>query len=127
MAVETLDTRVGTIFVIRPEDDAETVYLRAEVGTVAELRNPAHYLRAAMAGNRFGLGTNGAVLSLGEDEAGTVYLTQRRAAADVADDATREAALQPFAAALESWRNRLALEGRKPVEPTAEADDEEVR
>ena len=45
MAVETLQTRVGQIHVIRPDDDPETVYLRA-----------------ALAGNRFGLGTNGAVL-----------------------------------------------------------------
>ena len=122
MAVETLQTRVGQIHVIRPDDDPETVYLRAEVGSAAELANPAHYLRAALAGNRFGLGTNGAVLSLGEDEAATIYLTQRTTA-DVADSPeSLEAALQPFAAALFRWRERLGLEGKKPDEAAEEGE-----
>ena len=122
MAVETLQTRVGQIHVIRPDDDPETVYLRAEVGSAAELANPAHYLRAALAGNRFGLGTNGAVLSLGEDEAATIYLTQRTTA-DVADSPeSLEAALQPFAAALCRWRERLGLEGKKPAEAAEEGE-----
>ena len=105
MAVETLQTRVGQIHVIRPDDDPETVYLRA-----------------ALAGNRFGLGTNGAVLSLGEDEAATIYLTQRTTA-DVADSPeSLEAALQPFAAALFRWRERLGLEGKKPAEAAEEGE-----
>ena len=116
MAVETLQTRVGEIHVIRPDDDPETVYLRAEVGSAAELANPAHYLRAALAGNRFGLGTNGAVLSLGDDEKATVYLTQRMTADIAATPEALEAALQPFAAALVRWRERLELEAKTPVD-----------
>ena len=50
MAVESLETRVGTIYVVRPDDDAQNAYVQAEVGTVAGLRNPAHDLRAALAG-----------------------------------------------------------------------------
>ena len=122
MAVETLQTRVGEIHVIRPDDDPETVYLRAEVGSAAGLADPAHYLRAAFAGNRFGLGTNGAVLSLGDDEDGTVYLTQRTTA-DVADSPDMlEAALQPFAAALLRWRERLDLEAKKPADAAEEGE-----
>ena len=124
MAVETLQTRVGEIHVIRPDDDPETVYLRAAVGPVAGLADPAHYLRAALAGNRFGLGTNGAVLSLGDDADGTVYLTQRTSAEVSASPETLEAALQPFAAALVRWRERLDLEERNPAEA---ADEGEVR
>ena len=122
MAVETLQTRVGQIHVIRPDDDPETVYLRAEVGSAAELANPAHYLRAALAGNRFGLGTNGAVLSLGEDEAATIYLTQRTTAAVADSPESLEAALQPVAAALFRWRERLGLEGKKPAEAAEEGE-----
>ena len=124
MAVETLQTRVGEIHVIRPDDDPETVYLRATVGPVAGLSNPAHYLRAALAGNRFGLGTNGAVLSLGDDEKATVYLTQRTTADVAASPDRLEAALQPFAAALFRWRERLELEAKNPADA---ADEGEVR
>ena len=116
MAVETLQTRVGQIHVIRPDDDPETVYLRAEVGSAAELANPAHYLRAALAGNRFGLGTIIEITGGGAD------LTQRTTA-DVADSPeSLEAALQPFAAALFRWRERLGLEGKKPAEAAEEGE-----
>ena len=62
------------------------------------------------------------MLSLGEDEAATIYLTQRTTA-DVADSPeSLEAALQPFAAALFRWRERLGLEGKKPAEAAEEGE-----
>jgi len=122
MAIETLQTRVGEIHVIRPDDDPDTVFLRAEVGSAAALATPAHFLRAALAGNRFGLGTNGAVLSLGDDEAATVYLTQRTTADVAGSPDMLEAALQPFAAALLRWRGRLDLEAKKTAEAAEEGE-----
>lgn len=122
MAVETLETRVGEIRVIRPDDDPETAYLRAEVGSVDRLADPAHYLRAALAGNRFGLGTNGAVLSLGDDENPTVYLTQRIPAEVAEAPEALDAALRPFAAALFRWRERLGLEGTVPADAAEEGE-----
>lgn len=120
MAVEKIQTRVGEIAVVRPDDDAETVYLRAAVGTVADRLQPARFLADALEGNRFGLGTDGATLSLGSDET-TVYLTLRLEADAVSEPAGLEAALQAFADVLTRWQDRLALYGREP------AEEEEVR
>ena len=115
MAVTTLETRVGKIHVVRPDDNPDLVYLRAEVGSAAELAAPAHFLRAALAGNRFGLQTGGGTLSLGPDETPVIYLTLRTTA-EVADDpAALEAELQGFAATLHLWRERFDLEAKMPV------------
>ncbi len=116
MAVEELQTRVGPIYLIRSEDAFRIAYVRGAVGTIGNLRDPAHFLREALAGNRFRLETNGATLSLGSDEEGTIHLTQCVPMEWVNDSALLEVTLQPFCAALVRWRERLALEARLPDE-----------
>ncbi len=125
MAIENIQTRVGEIALIRPDDDTEVAYLRATVGTIGNLRDPAHFLREAFAGNRFGLQTNGATLSLGSDAAGTVYLTLRTEVASIDSPESLDTVLQLFTSALIRWRERLDLEGELPDE--ASGEEGEVR
>ena len=107
MAIEKMETRVGPVFIIRPDDDTTSAYLRGKVGSLASVTRPAEFLRAAMAGNRFGLATDGATLSL-EDDAETVNLTLRLDAAYLSDEAGTTRAVDRFASVLRVWQERLS-------------------
>ncbi len=102
-----LETRAGRIFFILPEEDPETVLCRAAVGPIAGTAHPAHFLRAALAANRFWTATRGATLSLGADD--VLYLTARYDdAAFAAEDALGNA-VESFTDVLLAWRERLMI------------------
>lgn len=112
VVIDLDDTTSVTVF-SRSPDDGE-VFVRARVGSLEGLANPGDLCEAALQGNLFWQGTDGATLSLNHDEM-ALYLTDRRPADTLADAESLGDFLQDFTSTLGVWRNRLELSGKEAL------------
>lgn len=85
----------------------EYALVRAPVLPIGDLARPGAFAVAALAGNFFWAGANGATLSAGAD--GKLYLSERRALSEFDDDAALDRCLDGFSEAASDWRERSAL------------------
>ena len=100
-----LDDATSLTVFSRSLDDGE-VFVRARVGALEGLSNPGDLCEAALQGNLFWQGTDGATLSLNHDEM-ALYLTDRRPAEALADEESLGDFLEGFAVTLGVWRTKL--------------------
>ena len=85
----------------------EYALARVPVLSIGDLARPGAFAVAALAGNFFWAGANGATLSAGED--GKLYMTDRRALSEFGDADALERFLDEFSEAASDWRERSAL------------------
>lgn len=85
----------------------EYALVRAPVLSIGEIARPGAFALAALAGNFFWAGANGATLSAGAD--GRLYLTERRALSELGDADALDRCLDDFSVAASDWRERSAL------------------
>lgn len=85
----------------------ECAIVRAPVLALGDLARPGAFAVAALAGNFFWTGANGATLSAGAD--GKLYMTERRALSGFDDADALDRFLDDFAEAASDWRERSAL------------------
>ncbi len=85
----------------------EYALVRAPVLSIGELARPGAFAVAALAGNFFWAGADGATLSAGAD--GKLYMTERRALAELGDAVSLARCLAGFSEAAFDWRERSAL------------------
>ena len=86
---------------------SEDVYCRAEVASLEGVVHPDKLCEAALEGNFFWSGTDGAVLSL-DPETRTLFLTERIPADDLTDGESVEAFCEAFVRMVLAWRDRQA-------------------
>ena len=87
--------------------EPEMLYVRARVLNISSVGRPGDFAKAAIAGNFFWGGTRGATLSVGEDNA--LYLTERRAANEFADEEALAQCVRDFELTVGDWRERSEL------------------
>lgn len=85
----------------------EFALVRAPVLAFGDLARPGAFAVAALAGNFFWTGANGATLSAGAD--GKLYMTERRALSEFDDADALARFLDGFAETANDWRERSAL------------------
>lgn len=87
--------------------DADSLIFRMRVLQLSELKRVGAFATAALAGNFFWSGTNGATLSVGPDDA--LFLTERRSLEEFNDIAELQACFEDYARAVNAWRIRGQL------------------
>ncbi len=85
-----------------------TAFCRAIVASLGETKCPDDFAEAALSGNFFWSGTNGATLSYNEDE-NAFYLTDRFDDDAFSDDDAFETYIAGFMRTVMDWRERLAI------------------
>ncbi len=85
-----------------------TAFCRACIASLGETKCPDDFAEAALAGNFFWSGTNGATLSYNEDE-NAFYLTDRFDDDAFSDDDAFETYIAGFMRTVMDWRERLAI------------------
>ncbi|MBR0460039.1 MAG: type III secretion system chaperone [Victivallales bacterium] len=100
-----LDSGVISFFRANGDPDGN-VFIRAKIVDISELRRPGDFAKAALAGNFFWSGTDGATISA-DDEA--FYLTERRLLDEFMDDESFMNCLSDFSSILADWRERSVL------------------
>ena len=99
----------------------KTAFCRAVVASLGEMKCPDGFAEAALAGNFFWSGTNGATLSYNEAE-NAFYLTDRFDDDAFSDDDAFESYVAGFMRSVMDWRERLAI-----YLPEPQDNAEEVR
>ena len=103
----TLELADVTVLFYTDNVGSEDVYCRAEVASLEGVVQPDRLCEAALAGNFFWSGTDGAVLSL-DPETRTLFLTERIPADDLTDGESVEAFCDAFIRMVLAWRDRQA-------------------
>ena len=85
-----------------------TAFCRAIVASLGETKCPDDFAEAALSGNFFWSGTNGATLSYNEDE-NAFYLTDRFDDDAFSDDDAFETYIAGFMRTVMDWRERLSI------------------
>ena len=85
-----------------------TAFCRACIASLGETKCPDDFAEAALAGNFFWSGTNGATLSYNEDE-NAFYLTDRFDDDAFSDDDAFETYIAGFMRTVLDWRERLSI------------------
>ena len=83
------------------------VQVRAKIIDLDEIQRPGDFAMAALAANFFWSGTNGATLSVSEDNA--LYATERRLVAELAEAEDFKTCLADFFDTVATWRERSEL------------------
>lgn len=96
-----------------------TAFCRACIASLGETKCPDDFAEAALAGNFFWSGTNGATLSYNEDE-NAFYLTDRFDYDAFSDDDAFEAYIAGFMRTVMDWRERLAIYLPEPQDKAEE-------
>ena len=96
-----------------------TAFCRACIASLGETKCPDDFAEAALAGNFFWSGTNGATLSYNEDE-NAFYLTDRFDDDVFSDDDAFEAYIAGFMRTVMDWRERLAIYLPEPQDKAEE-------
>ncbi|MBQ9274244.1 MAG: type III secretion system chaperone [Succinivibrio sp.] len=96
-----------SFFVAPCPEDPSCALIRARVLFLTEVPRAGDFARAALSGNFFWNGTNGATLSAGPDEG--LYLTERRPLDELADEAALRSCLDDFTSTAGQWQVRSAL------------------
>jgi hypothetical protein len=96
-----------------------TAFCRACIASLGETKCPDDFAEAALAGNFFWSGTNGATLSYNEDE-NAFYLTDRFDDDAFSDDDAFEAYIAGFMRTVMDWRERLAIYLPEPQDKAEE-------
>ena len=96
-----------------------TAFCRACIASLGETKCPDDFAEAALAGNFFWSGTNGATLSYNEDE-NAFYLTDRFDDDAFSDDDSFEAYIAGFMRTVMDWRERLAIYLPEPQDKAEE-------
>lgn len=96
-----------------------TAFCRACIASLGETKCPDDFAEAALAGNFFWSGTNGAMLSYNEDE-NAFYLTDRFDDDAFSDDDAFEAYIAGFMRTVMDWRERLAIYLPEPQDKAEE-------
>lgn len=91
-----------------PGDPAMTL-VRTRALALTDVARKGGLALAALEGNFFWSGTNGATLSVGED--GALWLTERRPTEELAVPGGLESCLDEFAETAAAWRERSDLHG----------------
>lgn len=94
-------------FVASCSEDPACALIRARVLFLTEVPRAGDFARAALSGNFFWNGTNGATLSAGPDEG--LYLTERRPLDELADEAALRSCLEDLTATVGQWQIRSNL------------------
>ena len=102
----TLDANGETLSFFAPGGETEVAYCRALVGLPDGHKCPVDFAEAALEGNLFWRGTEGAVLSLNLDE-NAVYLTDRFDAGAFADENEFRGYINGFLRTLFDWQKRF--------------------
>jgi hypothetical protein len=84
--------------------DPGAVMFRLRVLDLKDIGRPGEFAKAALKGNFFWSGTNGATLSVGNDNA--LYLTERRYLGEFVNTQSIESCLNEFAYSVNDWRMR---------------------
>lgn len=108
-----LGTSAGEITFIIPENDPDTIIARATVGSLEGVEDRGDFMKSALNANLFWGATNGATLSIGEDD--TLVLSRHYEDAEFESETALGDEVEAFAAALETWKGRLQLAGGKAV------------
>ncbi len=108
-----LGTSAGEILFILPENDPETVIARATVGSLEGVKERGEFMKSALNANLFWGATNGATLSIGEED--TLVLSRHYEDAQFEVETALGDEVEAFAAALDTWKKRLELAGGKLV------------
>ena len=108
--VYVAETPFGDLTFVVSSLDQEFIWLRTEVGELGKIPDRAAFERELLVGNRFGLLTGGAVLSLAGDR---VYLTARLDDDDLVSGAALKQVVAAFIETLRAWRTRLEVVGGK--------------
>ncbi len=96
-----------------------TAFCRAIVASLGETKCPDDFAEAALSGNFFWSGTNGATLSYNEDE-NAFYLTDRFDDDAFSDDDAFETYIAGFMRTVMDWRERLAIYLPEPQDKAEE-------
>ena len=102
----TLDAEDVKLSFFAPGGDSGVAYCRALVGKLDECECPADFAEAALRGNFFWRGTEGAVISLNLDE-NAIYLTDRFDESAFEDEAAFRNYINDFLRTLFDWQEHL--------------------
>ncbi len=102
----TLDANDVKLSFFAPGGESGAAYCRALVGKLEERKCPADFAEAALRGNFFWRGTEGAVISLNLDE-NAIYLTDRFDEGAFEDDDAFRDYINDFLRTLFDWQERL--------------------
>lgn len=103
----TLEDAATVVEFLRAAGDPAATFVRARVLDLNSVPRAGDFAKAVLAANFFWSGTNGATLSVAEDNA--LYLTERRLLDELysADDLMR--CLDEFAQTVLDWRERSVI------------------
>ena len=85
-----------------------TAFCRTAIASLGETKCPPAFAEAALAGNFFWSGTNGATISYNESE-NAFYLTDRFDDGAFSDEKSFESYVDDFQRTVQDWRMRLAV------------------
>ncbi len=102
----TLEADDVTLTFFAPGGESGVAYCRALVGNLEERECPADFAEAALRGNFFWRGTEGAVISLNQEEQ-AIYLTDRFDDGAFEDEAAFRDYINDFLRTLFDWQTRL--------------------
>ena len=93
-----------SISIVPVPSDPGAVMFRLKVLELKDIGRPGEFAKAALKGNFFWSGTNGATLSVGNDNA--LYLTERRYFDEFVNAQSIERCLNELAYSVNDWRMR---------------------
>lgn len=99
----------GTVSFAESSGNPAMTVVRARVTDLGAVARKGGLALAALEGNFFWSGTNGATLSVDED--GALWLTERRPTEELAAPGGLESCLDEFVATIAAWRERSDLHG----------------
>ena len=103
----SIATELGPVEFFHTAGVPTMVQVRAKVIDLDEIQRPGDFAQAALAANFFWSGTNGATLSVSEDNA--LYATERRLLAEIAEADDLRSCLADFFDTVATWRERSEL------------------
>ena len=99
LSVESLILTIACV-----SDESNAIVFRAKIDSLDNIKRAGDLSKAALKGNFFWSGTDGAKLSIGPDNA--LYLTELRSAEEFLDAATLMSAVDEYVNTVSDWKIR---------------------